>query len=452
MDLLCAGIDTALVGSNTDLQIRCLKSNVLFPVFKNSYNKQIQKIVPASVVLSGYNETGTRLVVVTATGLMAFFCFDVEKGHCFTHDGNTLTVIYKTMRILSSQDRILPMRIALEDQYAYNAKTCPFSKDAIILVPFDIVLGNYAAIVRVQIPGRSSCLVRVVFDALDVDLDNLPTRQAFQSPDWQFVYDQGILHMSLHKNVLCILTHVAMVECWLSDHNPFPLLTPLPKDRVNLKLTYSLYQTFADMYRSYVQSPIKWIHGPSENTHGPSENTHDTIPPEWEVNFSTRSSKRLSVQQMISKRELLQPKLPHPLSECWTIDVEQCAEEIRASLVFSDTHSNVGCPWKQLVPFADGIYLLTIDALYVYSTHDDWKAVMDQTTQMSIYATEIVVTSDLVYVVVPEKPHWQAYTHSGQHLSMPPLLSSVKILAAFENNELHSFVTSDGNCSWSYNP
>ena len=440
---LCGGKNTALVFDGNEPGILSHDTGAFFRIFEDSLDQQIKKTNREEIILSTYNADGNRLVVITKSGLLIFFCFDVKHGHEFISDSkHTLTAIYKTMRVIFSDGKIQNSRCAIEDQYAYNVKDCPASKDAIILVPFDVVLCKHIAIVRVQPPESSSCLVRVVFDAMDTLLDGLPTRQAFQSPDWMFVYNQGILDMTLFQGILLILTHTCMIQCWLIDHDPVPLIIPLPHDRVNLNISSDEYYDYYNAYREYALSPIKWI-DPSPDT---KQQPPFLIPPEWETVLTKRADDRTLIQQTIFEREKYRPKLPLPLANYVTCSVEECPEQIRDIITFSDTMPNAACPWRELQACNEAVYLLTLNELYVFKS--EWSVFIDQKNNSPIYAKRIIVTNPIILVLTDEENNWTAFDHTGNAIEIPVLEPKTEILAVFQEADEIIVIKPDGVLKW----
>ena len=447
-DILSGGKENALVLRDGQLGLLVYKTNTFFAIFDESLDPQIYQTTAKSIILSTYNSCGTRFVIVTNTGLLIFFCFDVKFGHVFTSESKTetITAIYKTMRVVFSDGKILTSRCALEDQYSHSVKECVPSQTGIILVPFDIVLCDHFAIVRVQPPESSSCLVRVVFDAVDTKLDGLPTRQALRSVDWQFVYDQGILHMSLFKGILLLLTHTCMVECWLIDHDPVPLITPLPEDRVHMTLNSNDYLNFDHSYRTYCQIPIDWKLPEPDNDD--DNKTSLLVPPEWEVVLSTRPNARASVQQTIHERHKSRPSLSLPLATYFNVQIDTSSEDetTAQALHFSDTSPNAACPWRELQACDDGVYLLTSNELFFFRS--SWTAFVDKKTNLPIYAKHMIVVSGLVLVLVGDDNVWTGYDHTGNKLVIPTINADAQIFAIYEDNNNYELINADGVFRW----
>lgn len=446
-DILSGGKNNALVLQDGQLGLLEFKTDAFFAIFEESLDPQIKKTKASEIILSTYNSKGTRLVVVTNSGLLIFFCFDVKFGHVFTSEckTDTLTVIYKTMRVVFSDGKILSSRCALEDQYAYNVKDCVPSQTGTILVPFDIVLCNHVAIVRVQPPDLSSCLVRVVFDTVDTMLDGLPTRQPLQSTNWQFVYDQGILQMTLYKGLLLLLTHSCFVECWLNDHDPIPLITPLPDDRIRMTIDSTEYYEFYQAYRKYCLEPVIWKIPEEEN----DKNMSLLIPPEWEVVLSTRSSARASVQQTIFERNKMRPTLSLPLKAYCNIglDVTENDETTTQALRFSDTALNAACPWREIQACDNGVYLCTANELFFFSD-STWSVFTNKKDNSPIYAKHMIVLSQLILVLEGNNTNWTAYDHTGNAVIIPQISSDVQIFAVYDIDKEYVLINADGVFRW----
>lgn len=424
---LCGGLNVALVNKDDQLQLLTYNTTRLFPIFQDCLDPQIKKVTPKEVVLCCFDESGGRLVVVTCQGLMIFFRLDIDNGQSFKDtDGNEFKAIYKTMRVIYSDGCIVPFRCALEDQFLHSVATCPIGSNGTILVPFSVVLTDFCALVRVQPPGATSCLVRIAYDTDDTALDGLPTRQALVSPDWHFVYEQGILDIKARKNTVFILTHTCLVELYLSDHNPFPIILALPNDVAKLDFD-DTYASYIQSYRDFVNQPLVWLVHSDE---------HVQIPDAWETVLSTRPDNRPYVQMTLAAREKSRPLSPSPL-QCMVKVIFQEHEDAivnEARTCFADTCPSATCPWRELALTSTHISLNSIDGLYAL-TENGWQAVVDKKTKIPVVATSIVSSRNFIYSLPEEGAAWTAYTVDGEQRTLPEL--KAPILAIY-NIDPHS--------------
>jgi hypothetical protein len=421
MKLLCSGLCTALAICDNELVL--LKEKTVFSIFKNSFDLQIRTVKPSDIILHTYNENGENLAVVTKQGLIIFFCFGSKKGHEFEKNGICLSAIYKTMRVIFSGGKILSSRCALEDQFLHSVNKCPLSKDGIILVPFELLLGQHAAVVRVQAPEKTSCMVRMVFDTNDYFLDELPTRQPFISDNWNFVYEQGILTTHMFGNVIYILTHTCIALCNLKDHDPIPILLHLPYDRINMEIVNKLYITFSAQYNNYCQSPIEWVH--CSNLVDPllPQTPHPLIPVEWEVVYSSNTKNRPTVHATILSRNATRPRLDKPLRDSVQMTMLDCTEEQKQFYKFADLCPNATCPWRELCVTTDSFFLNTIDGVMIFDelSSDGWKQLIDEKTKLPICAKSIKTTKSRLFVQTENC--WLMYDKLGNSLHLPEFSS-----------------------------
>jgi len=424
---LCGGVNVALVSKEDQLQVLVYSTLRLFFIFKDCIDPQIKKVTPKDVVLCCFDESGGRLVVVTNQGLIVFFRLDINNGQTFKDiEGHEFKAIYKTMRVVFSDGCIVPFRCALEDQFLHSVSTCPVGKNGTILVPFAIVLTDFCALVRVQPPDGTSCLVRIAYDTDDTALDGLPTRQAFVSPDWHFVYEQGILDLKVRQNTVYILTHTCLVELCLSDHNPFPIIYALPNDVAKLEFA-DAYTDYVKRYREFVNTPLEWI-----------VNTHETgpIPDAWETVLTTRPDNRLYVQMTLANREKSRPLSPSPLHCLVKVTFHEHENAIvnEARTCFTDTSPSATCPWREIALTSSHIYLNSIDGLYAL-TQKGWHAVIDKKSALPVVAASIVSSKNFIYSQPEEGVPWTAHTVDGDQRILPELKRPI---LAIYNVEPHS--------------
>lgn len=423
---LCGGSSTLFVEKDGNCQIYDVKSGETFPVFEESLDRQISKIKPADVIFSCYNTRGTRLCVITKTGLLVFFLFDVDNGHAFKGANNSkLTVIYKTMRVIYSDGAIVPYRCALEDQFLHSVKDCPIGINGTILVPFGLIFTDFCAVVRVQPPDGQSILVRIAYDTDDYNLDGMPTRQALDSDDWKLVYEQGILDFKTQSDVVFILTHTCIVELWLADHNPVPILLPLPADRINLVLTEK-YKDYVASYRQFQAAPLKTV-----KLESPCEKY--VIPATWEVVLSQRPENRSFIQATLYDRDKIKPQLPLALKELVSFDRTKHEEEVaeEATVGFSDTQPTATCPWHEIILLKSHLCIKSIDGIYKY-TANGWVQFLDVEKQEPVYPLQVCAAGNLIFLQEEEGRDWLAYTIEGKLAQIPKITTTVT--GAFESD------------------
>lgn len=416
---LCGGISTLFVVREGCCQIYDFKTAEYFSVFQESMDPQINKIKPHDIAFSCYNTRGTRLCVVTKTGLLIFFLFDVDNGHIYQNEsGATITAIYKTMRVIYSLGAIVPFRCALEDQYLHSVGNCPYSKNGIILVPFGLVFTDFCAVVRVQPPNEQSILVRIAYDTDDYKLDGMPTRQALNSSDWKFVYEQGILDYKTQGDVVFILTHTCVVELWLADHDPVPILLPLPEDRINLVQTES-YKDYIALYRKFQAAPLKTVKIKSPDK-------EFIIPPVWEVVLSQKPEHRSFIQATLYERDKIKPKLPLPLKDLVSFDRTHYDEEVaeEATMGFSDTQPTASCPWHSILLLKSYLCVKTIDGIYKY-TSSGWVQFFDAQKKEPVYPLQNCGVGNCILLQEEEDREWLAYTLEGELAAIPKITTTV---------------------------
>lgn len=349
--MLCAGLHTALTTVDGELSLYVYDLDRHFSFLTDCTDKQIQKITPATLAHYAYDLEGLRLVLTTKDGLVAVFAFN-GSGQMYYSDDVGFPVVFKTFRIMCEDGRILPYRTALEDQWVNNVADHPH-KNGLILVPFQVFINDRFVVARVQVPGQPSCIVRVLYMVADNELNELPTRQAFTGKDWDYIYELSIIDMALSNNCLYILTQVGLVEAWLGDYDPFPVLSALPKDRVNLSFG-SDYLDFLDLYTKFKTSPFTVTSQPMVK-----------IPIEWEVIYTTTPEKRDQVRKLLAARECSKPRPPRPLREMVTImlDVDDPIQAKQFSGT-ADTVVNATCPWQNIVVAYPTPFVVSIEGVH----------------------------------------------------------------------------------------
>lgn len=439
--VLCAGLASALVKRGKQILLYSYSEKALFAIFKDCDDQQIKALKSDDLVLFKYDEKGVNFVVVTKTGLLIFFCLDTPKGYVFlSEDGEKkYTAIYKTMRIVLSDNQIVPYRCAIEDQYKFNVCDDPDHRDGIILVPFDIVMGSHWALVRVNRPEKGSCLVRITFHTFDFCLkDRLPTRQALISSEWEFVYTQGILDMCIRNNIVYILTHTCIAELWLQDYDPTPIIVPLPADRVSL-IANTLYLQYAIEYREFIRSEIEWKM--------PSEQEF-LIPSEWEVLLSTRPDMRAKVQTTIYYRNQKRPKLSGNFGDCITLCSDLPPDELLVSAMtnYGDLSPSATCPWKGLAVTDDVIFLNSIDGIYSLK-ESGWIPLLDLKNKLPIKAIALLAANKHIYIQSDENTDWLSFDKFGNVYPIPKFTDPILTIYGPHDQPV-TFIASDAIKQW----
>ena len=315
---------------------------------------------------------------------------------------------YNTLRVVYSDGRVLPFRSAIEDQFKYSMSACPFSSDGTILVPFQLVLDESFAVVRVQPPGRTSCLVRIAFEVQDEDdLEmQISTRQALVSPDWLFIYDMGIIDLKIRQGVVLVLTHTCAVEFFLCDHDPAPIAMSLPNDRVGVIFSEK-YIKFTQDYRAYIQhisqnSVFKFkFKSLDEST---------LIPPEWTVVCTQLKNDEMK-NAFVQLQERQRPRLN--LREEMQVVTEPCEDEkiLQAVMVFADTNPNLACPWAELAATRTTLYLNTFNGVFLCGA--DWERLISRKSGQPVYAMSIFATEKDLFVQDSEDKNWRRFDSEG---------------------------------------
>lgn len=407
--ILCAGRTYALAARDDCLWIVHNQTGAAFAVFLFLEDKQLAKLTPADITLCKFDNVGSCVVLVTWTGLIVFLKFDDVSGTVIQAGDHELRVNYKTLRVLYKNGSIIPHRCALEDQYKYNVKDCTFSEGALILVPFMLLVNADFCLVRVQPEGETSFFVRIAYNTNDTLLDGLPTRQALRSPDWQFIYEQGVLDWQLHGTMLFVLTHTCLAEAWIYDHDPTPLVLELPTDRVNAIVSPE-YHEFTKLCQIY----SKTLHedqsvSPENESESASEPEFSPIvPPEWEVVLSSTSANRPRLRQAVANHEKIKPRLPNPLTDYVKI-VFQKSDDPLLDDVFSDyadTAVSASCPWMELAVTTTTLYLNSMDGIYEI-TPQGWKPLQHPDSGLPIYAANILASKECLYTQETEDSSWK---------------------------------------------
>lgn len=403
--ILCAGCTYALAARDDCLWIVHNQTGAAFAVFLFLEDKQLAKLKPADIILCKFDNVGSCVVLVTSTGLIVFLKFNDISGTVIQAGEHELRINYKTLRVLYKNGSIIPHRCALEDQYKYNVKDCTFSEGAMILVPFMLLLNADFCLVRVQPEGEPSFFVRIAYNTNDTLLDGLPTRQALRSPDWQFIYEQGVLDWQLQGTMLFVLTHTCLVEAWIYDHDPTPLVLELPMDRVNAIVSPEYYK-FKKACQSYSQT-LHEDQPTSFDSEAESE-VSQIVPPEWEVVLSSTSANRPRLRQAVANHEKMKPRLPNPLTDYVKI-VFQKTDDPLINDVFSDyadTSVSASCPWTQLAVTDTNLYINSIDGVYVI-TPQGWKPLQQPDSGLPIYAANILASKECIYTQETEDLPWK---------------------------------------------
>lgn len=377
-------------------------------------DNQIKKLKEKDISLSVFSENGAILALVSTTGLLVFF--NLEGEFHMTEKNK-----YTTLRVVYSDGRILPFRTAIEDQFKYSISACPFSLDGTILVPFQIVLDERFAVVRVQAPERSSCLVRIAFLEMQDDLDSqVSTRQALVSPDWLFIYEMGIIDLKIRHGVVLILTHTCLVEFFLCDHDPAPIALSLPDDRVGVIFSEK-YIKFTLKYRAY----IEMLQSIDRKAILKNKSHHDDcmlIPPEWTVLYAQYKTEEKNA--LVQLQERRRPRIS--LREEMQIVTEPCDDEklLQAVMVFADTSPSLACPWTELAATGSTLYLNTFHGVFVCGA--DWERLISRKTGQPVYAMSIFATEKDLFVQDGEDKNWRKFDTHGNEIDFEisePLLN-----------------------------
>lgn len=401
MHALAVGKKYGLAVDNDRVVIFDLVSGTLHDLL-NCPDKQIKKIKEKDISLSVFSENGTILALVSQTGLLVFFNltgnFNITEP-CF----------YNTLRVVYSDGRILPFRSAIEDQFKYSMSACPFSAEGMILVPFQIVLDEEFAVVRVQPPDKTSCLVRIAYEIQDEDDLNLQlsTRQAFVSPDWLFIYDMGMIDLKIRHGVVLLLTHTCLIEFFLCDHDPAPIALSLPNDRVGVIFSEK-YIKFTLKYRAY----IEMLQSSDKKAALKNKSRHDDamlIPPEWTVVYAQYKNDEKTTLVQFQERQ--RPRVN--LREEMQIVTEPCDDEkvLQAVMVFADTSPSLACPWTELAVTRTTLYLNTFHGVFVCGA--DWEKLISKKTGQPVYAMSIFATEKDLFVQEGEDKNWRRIDSLG---------------------------------------
>jgi hypothetical protein len=443
--VLCGGFENAVVKKDDEILLLNYACGGLFAIFSDSLDKQIKKIKAGDIELSVFDEVGNSFVITSKDGLIIYFLPVSKGGQVFFAEGNLQqALVYKTMRIVQVDGKIIPYRCAFDDQFLHSAKSCPFTsekEDVTLLVPFDVVVTTNFTCIRVKPTNASSCIIRINFFLDDQMLDGRPTRQPFISDEWQLAYDQGIINMTTRNNMLYLLTHTCIIECWLFDYNPIPIFLKLPKDRLNLEFKNHSYRNFVTAYRKFMMDVISFKKSTVEKDPSPTE---FEFPKEWEVCFKQQENAQL----LISFFQKNRPILFEAITSVLTFSTVPCENEIvmNAISTFSDLSPSATCPWRKVIVTTDAIYLDSVDGIWVQSKID-WYQLQAKKTNLPICASNIQGSSNAIYVQTSPESNWTSYIKDGTELSMP--LTTDNILAVYTGvSPLNLLVSTNGATNW----
>ena len=442
LTVLCGGFENAVVKKDDEILLLNYACGGLFPIFSDSFDKQIKKIKADDIELAVFDENGNSFVITSKDGLIIFFLPVTKGGQVFFAEGNLQqALVYKTMRIVQVDGKIIPYRCAFDDQFLHAVKSCPFTsekKDITLLVPFDVVIATNFTCIRVKPTNASSCIIRINFFLDDQLLDGRPTRQPFVSDEWQLAYDQGIINMTTRNNMLYLLTHTCIIECWLLDYNPIPIFLKLPQDRLNLEFKTNSYRNFVHAYRKFMTDMISFEKSSTE------KNSEKKFPQEWEVCFKQQENS----QFLISLFQKNRPMLTKEITSLLTFSTVPCENEIvmNAISTFSDLSPSATCPWRKVLVTIDAIYLDSVDGIWVQSKND-WYPLHAKKTNLPICASNIQGSSNAIYVQTSPESNWTSYIKDGTELSMP--LITDDILAIYTGvSPLNLLVSTNGATNW----
>jgi len=308
--------------------------------------------------MASFDNSGKILNLVSTSGLVVFLEPQTDSAPLW----------HATMRVIWSDGRIVPVRTAIEDQFRFDTRTCPFSADGIILVPFQLVFDADFAVVRVQPPsstGLSSCLVRLKYRNED------HSRFALTSADWLYIYEMGIIDMKIRAGIVLILTHTCAVELFLGDDDPTPVVMSLPRDRIDV--------IFSDTYIAFCQAYRRYC---------------------FPVNPDLKKER---------------PQLRNPLREAMqvVVDTDEQAETplIATVMDFGDTRPSYACPWIELAVTNSMLYLNTVNGVYVCMS--EWTPLISAKTGRSVYAVTLYASEKDLFVQEGESAVWRKFDSSG---------------------------------------
>ena len=384
-------------------------------------DRQISLLRDQDITFSAFDANGEILCLVSKNGLIVFLepgsdketttISEIVLGDEPKSAKKNLHVWYNTMRVIWSDGRIVPVRSAIEDQFRFSSRDCPFSNDGLILVPFQLVFDKTFAIVRVQPPESTSCLVRLAYRVHD-GKERIPTRQALMHADWLYVYDMGIIDMKMRNGIVVLLTHTCAVELFIDDHDPAPIAMSLPRDRIDVIFTDE-YIKFSQCYRRYCNflttklklEPLLEVERP-------------LFPPEWEVLFHGRGVDRYLAGQYVVLQEKLRPRLKSALRDVMQVVADTRVESttsgeqmIAAVMDFGDTRPSYACPWIEVAVTDSMLYLNTFNGVFVCL--NEWTRLISAKTGQPVYAVNIYTSGKHLYVQEEDDQPWRKFDAVG---------------------------------------